>query len=296
MNEETIIMNESNPANDPQERNEKKSSAWKYVTLGGVSGILMGAGAMYAGTVYAKEPEEPEEVNTEESPTEHSEVNNTETAEVAVANVNNGVSFSEAFAAAREAVGPDGVFYWHGGIYSTHTAEEWNAMSEEQKHEFAQHINPETPASAVSTPTDNHPEIIVAERVHVNEQPDDPDVQQVANNSAETGNETIETAIQENFEQSGDVHIVGYGEAGGHLVVGYDTDDDSQADVALIDIDDSGNISNPDILIDDQGHSATIEQVMSYPDTDAQTAAMENPDVAPDMPDYMSDADMMMEV
>ena len=75
MNEETIIMNESTPANDPQERNEKKSSAWKYVTLGGVSGILIGAGAMYAGTVYAKEPEEPEEVNTEESPTEHSEVN-----------------------------------------------------------------------------------------------------------------------------------------------------------------------------------------------------------------------------
>ena len=39
MNEETIIMNENNSANEPQKRNEKKSSAWKYVTLGGVSGI-----------------------------------------------------------------------------------------------------------------------------------------------------------------------------------------------------------------------------------------------------------------
>ena len=60
MNEETIIENKplALKSGDAQptvtnhqfgEKKEKKGNAWKYVTLSGTSGILMGAGLLYAG-------------------------------------------------------------------------------------------------------------------------------------------------------------------------------------------------------------------------------------------------------
>ena len=51
MNEETIIQ--PRPTNEGQATTKKETSAWKHVTLGGVSGILMGAGLLYAGQVVA---------------------------------------------------------------------------------------------------------------------------------------------------------------------------------------------------------------------------------------------------
>ena len=46
-------------------------------------------------------------------------------------------SFGEAFADARAEVGPGGVFVWHGGVYSTYTAEEWGSMTLAERNEFA---------------------------------------------------------------------------------------------------------------------------------------------------------------
>ena len=55
--------------------------------------------------------------------------------------VSDEMSFSEAFAAAREEVGAGGVFEWNGNVYNTYYAEEWENMSEEEKDEFANHLN-----------------------------------------------------------------------------------------------------------------------------------------------------------
>lgn len=54
--------------------------------------------------------------------------------------VNDEMSFAEAFAAAREEVGAGGAFVWHGEVYGTYTAAEWNAMSEEQQQEWGSHF------------------------------------------------------------------------------------------------------------------------------------------------------------
>ena len=45
-------------------------------------------------------------------------------------------TFSEAFAQAREQVGPGGAFEWHGKIYGTYLADEWAMMTAEQKSAF----------------------------------------------------------------------------------------------------------------------------------------------------------------
>jgi hypothetical protein len=154
-------------------------------------------------------------------------------------------------------------------------------MTAEQKHDFAQKVQPEIRPDEVPTPTDAHPDVAVHQAVETTpEQPTaDSDVQVVSQQTAETS------------DDDSDVHIVGYGEVQGHVAVGLDTDGDGQADVAIIDVDDSGSLSNPDVLVDRQGNTATYGELNSEPDPNLQ-ASMENPDVAPDMPDYMNDANV----
>lgn len=278
MNEETIIQ--PRPSKDGQAEAKKTNGAWKHVTLGGVSGILMGAGLLYAGQAVAAN--KAEVVNNENATDAQQTENATETS-LPVAQMHNEMSFGEAFAAARAEVGPGGVFLWHGGIYNTYTAEEWDAMTPEQKDEFAHQVNPEIQADEIPTPTDHHPDIATAPTVHETE-----DVSVVNASDSQTDQQ-----VANNFEQEGDVHIVGYTNVEGHLAVGYDTDGDGLADVAIIDVDDNQEVSAPDIIMDNEGNMATIGDVMAEP-ADAQMASMENPEVAPDMPDYMNDADLSL--
>ena len=259
-NEETIYLDGINP----KEIGEKKDTpnSWKLVALGGVSGVLMGAGSLYAGQVVVKELESD---NKEES-----SFNETTENGLKVADVDQGMSFGQAFAAARAEVGPGGVFHWHGGIYNTYTEAEWNAMTAEQKHDFAQQVKPEISANEVPTPTDANTHIIVEHHVYHH------DINHSAND-VQTVEDVQEVHQQANNADS-DVHIVGYGEIRGHSAVALDMDSDGQADVAIIDVDDSGDVSNPDLVVDRDGNYATIgELVNSDPNMEA---ANETPDIS----------------
>lgn len=55
--------------------------------------------------------------------------------------VSDAMSFNDAFAVAREEVGPGGVFQWNGNYYSTYTAEEWNSMSDAEKLAYQQSVS-----------------------------------------------------------------------------------------------------------------------------------------------------------
>ena len=274
MNEETILekrpaVNNANAVTELKDKKQSNGGSWKHVTLGGVSGILMGAGLLYGGQVTAKELNKPEEATDEPVAEEAQAVDDG----LHVAATHDEMSFGQAFAAARAEVGPGGVFHWHGGIYNTYTADEWNSMTPEQKHDFAQQVQPEIDASHVSAPTDAHPDVASH---HVADAHDD-DVHVASDQTADTCD--------------ADFHIVGYAEVDGHLAVGLDMNNDGQADVAIIDVDDSGDLSNPDVVIDSSGHAATYGDIVNTPAPDPNMmASMDNPDVAPDMPDYMNDA------
>jgi hypothetical protein len=259
MNETTIL--EKRPKQNGQQETKKEGGAWKHVTLGGVTGILMGAGLLYGGQVAAKE------LNSEATPEEAQPAEDG----LKVAATHEELSFGDAFEVARAEVGPGGVFYWHGGIYNTYTAAEWNGMTPEQKQEFAQQVQPEIDAHHVSTPTDAHPEVA----------------------SQPTGAEDVQVVDhpEDTSTSDADVHIVGRGEIDGHEAVALDVDNDGDADVAIIDINDNEMVDNDDVVMDTHGNVARVGDLTN--DTDPnQMTAMENPDVAPDMPDYMNDANI----
>lgn len=274
INEETISQN--NPQIEGKKEVNKEENPWKLVTLGGVTGVLMGAGLLYGGQMAAKEldsAEAPEAVAPEAGETSHTLENG-----LKVAAVSDDLSFSEAFAQARAEVGAGGVFHWHGGIYNTYTADEWNSMSVGQKHDFAQQVQPEIRPDEVPTPTDANTHIVVEHHVyHHQDSAPAGDVHQAATEDVQM----VEQQIAENFDMGDDVHIVGYANAEGHLAVGYDTTGDGQADVAIIDVDDNFIPSDADVIVDREGNMARLGELNNEPDPNILTD-QEDPNAAAD--------------
>ncbi len=88
--------------------------------------------------------------------------------------VTDGMSFEQAFGAARNEVGMGGVFSWHGHWYNTFEKEEWTSLSLEQRQEYSEHItgeklpvrsyhSPPSVAKAETEATDPQPEPTIIE-------------------------------------------------------------------------------------------------------------------------------------
>lgn len=200
----------------------KKDHFWKVVLIGGLQGVMFDL-AGYAitsnrNTEHTTNKETDAEVQKEEVVEEIAAVEEEAVVEAATteteaevmleigdavsvaSNVNDGMSFSEAFASARAEVGPGGVFMWNGNLYSTYYEEEWSNMTDDQKEDFGEALYE---AAA-----------------------DYQEVSDASNQAAEEG-EQVEVYVAE-------VEVDGhYGEA-------YQYDDDEQIDEVWIDTDDDG--------------------------------------------------------
>lgn len=112
-------------------------NGWKPVTIGGISGIMLGATSMSVVSSSCATPVEAQEVNLPEtSPLRALADENITFAE----EVKDEMTFAEAFAAARAEVGSGGVFEWHGHLYGTYYADEWNKMTIEEKADYNSHF------------------------------------------------------------------------------------------------------------------------------------------------------------
>lgn len=326
-NEETIMNGNMQNANVATNAASAAGSVWKSVTIGGVSGILMGAGSVLGFNAHAAEkaPEldvdkEDEGVvisndkdGAEEAVAEAAaEVAAEEAVEpsvvdesvqqvqfIEVANVSDDMSFGEAFAAARAEVGPGGVFYWHGAIFNTYYAEEWAAMSDKEKLDFAQQLQPAVPVDdvVVDDIETAHVTIVhhegVVEHHHFHHHDD---------NAHAAGSSHQATARVDNtdgpdmsgFDMDG-VRIVGQAETDdGHVVVAYDATGDNEADFALVDVDNDLRVSGDDVLVTPEGDMITVAELQEISADemamDGDQLLAQNPDVAEDgMPDYMDD-------
>ena len=206
--------------------------------------------------------------------------------------VNDDMSFEDAFAVAREEVGPGGLFVWQGNVYNTYYAEEWNAMSPESQDAFVD------TASNVNIPLYNN--------VNDDYFAYEPDTAQDIMVAPEADDDVrIIGVYEENID--GQNMYIGELEMDGENVVLVDGDQDGLFDVLIADMDGDGmiadnefvDISSDGIMVSDLANGAIISDSESLVSNDGvndytgSPADYEAPDHS-DMPDYMNDADVSM--
>lgn len=229
--------------------NKNGGQFWKYVLIGGVPGIMLGSG----GTVVAENVVE--KVNEDVVPEEDAAAEELTPANVPVANVSDDMSFGEAFAAARAEVGAGGVFMWHGNLYNTYVADEWDAMSQEERAEFGDRVYDTCVAENDVTGDVDSVDVVAVE---------------------EEGVRVEEIGIVET--EDGDQMIVAVGSIDGEQVAFADVDCDGEIDIVA---DSHGNTySGEGISVEDLCEIAMADE--SYGVQDAMYEGT---------PDYMNDAD-----
>ena len=258
----------------------KAKEIWKPVTIGGVTGIMIGAGSMYA----VQPGEQSEERSVESDADEHSAV----PTDCTMATVSDDMSFGEAFAAARAEVGPGGVFTWRGNVYGTYMADEWEAMPDDEKDLFAMRASAVARDGNADIPQQEEPavdetvapnDVLLAERagqedvVEVVEDSDTSDDVSVEDNVyqevsddeqelvANVGNDADSntTTWDQIADENNDVRVIGYQDVeigDDHSVVMQELDVSGQR-VALIDVDKDGVA---DLAMTDLNHNYEMDE------------------------------------
>lgn len=217
---------------------EKKLN-WKEVTIGGVSGIVLGAAATAGIEAIAHGSDSDAHSTGKADIPEIGE--NVEVAE----NVNDDMTFSEAFAEARHEVGAGGVFVWHEQVYGTYYKEEWDAMSDEQKADYWAAVRG---TDVIEEPdAENDPEVVDAPEAEAeNIEEGDAVAEDEAEAEIDAEAETVEVEDAADVEDTMEPELVAAGEIGdGGYAELYDTTGNGQGDVAIVDVDADGQ---PDVV------------------------------------------------
>ena len=257
----------------------KRRPLWTSVAGGAGVGLFVGAGsAALFHTVQAAAASE----TTDEQPSidDGGNVPGLINDEVAVATgVSDDMSFSEAFAAARAEVGPGGVFEWHGGVYGTYYADEWNTMTAEERDAWSDNFNWGSHASESGSQgthyADNHSVDPVTPDV-----PEEPDP---------TPDPIPEPEPEPDIEVLGVVHdeetgatMAGY-TVDDNLAVFVDVDSDNVVDLVAYDANGDQQFGADEIIDVSDQHIAMSD----LPGVDPATDSLADND----LPDYVNDAD-----
>jgi len=210
-------------------KKEKKSkvgngSPWRKTAIGGITGMMLGS----AGTVAAHEV-----INHHDSHWGDLKM---------ATKVDDSQSFKEAFDAAHDEVGAGGVFTWHGNVYSTYSEKEWNALTEEQRDSFNEHVM--AIAKAEGTSADKHADVQAdAATNHVAQAHADEsdDVQIIGSDDTPDVSYAIDDVYIVNVDETPVVEVAELGDDADSL-----TADALQADAGTNYLADEGEVSSPD--------------------------------------------------
>lgn len=291
--EETKVINKTEKTESGKNSDKGNANNWAM----GVAGYAAGVASMAAKEVFAankgsngndmetpsavESPIEDENVETSDntvnnnmpeidpslSPSQEDVILATDEG-VRVAQVDDNVSFSQAFADARAQVGPGGVFEWRGKVYGTYYKEEWDNMSRAERAEYQSKID-------------------YKDVMHHDSQ--DSAVHQASTTHSE-------------LSDNGDIRIIGVETVDGPngqqmTVAGIEVNGDQ---ALLVDLDDNGTM---DILVHDDNGDGIIQESEIYDvsnagvdvaDLEQSYAQQNNLHYASNdgLPDYMNDADV----
>lgn len=284
-NEDTRLANETAPEKAQEQKKEVKNmSTLGAAAAGAAGGFVAGAAAGAAASAAAAPALEVVEENIEETAEETPEVNeaevllvNDEGVRVAHVEAN---SFSEAFAQARQQVGPGGIFEYNGQIYGTYYADEWNAMSAQERADYQARVSGVAP-----THHDHHAQTSSPGHAEVAPDAEMISVEPVDNEIHVLGVETVES-------ESGALRTMATIEVGGEVGLMVDVDNDGRMDVLFVDDNGDGRVQDYELMDISEAniHVAELEHLQAAQAGDLLYAS------ADDMPDYINDADSIMTV
>lgn len=280
----------------------KSAQNWRGAAVGAGAGVLMGAAGTILTSGASVDPDTPITPDPDDPDTPENPVWVDEKVPVATT-VTDEMSFSDAFSTARTEVGSGGVFEWRGNIYNTFTAEEWNAMSAEERAEFGSHFDwSETPVThdadepvvaQVETPHTVHPQ---TDPVVENPAPED-DIEVVSVDHPSSGQATYAVHEPEPVSDEPIVEVLGVEqhESGGYIgevlmdgqqVLFVDVDGDMVFDAIATDSNGDGQIS-PDEVTDISELQVSVNDLYALDNTENNMYLANN-----DEPDYVNDADV----
>ncbi len=272
--------------NNNSNNSKGKSSAAEFVA-GGAAGVILGAaGTFITSDVYAETGAE-EQQTTEEQNIHEGQHVAAEDVHMA-SGVNDDMSFSEAFSSARAEVGANGVFSWHGHLYSTYTADEWNALGESGQHEYSEALHAAGYTAHPVTVTEHHNEQPAEhpDPVHNEGHPEDA-------NRIDGEPEVVIDGVYSG-EQDGQEFIVGVGTVNGHAAMFVDSDIDGNVDQIAVDLNDNQTIDENEVFSGDSipmtDEQMVHNQSLNEPMPDDGIYSEEDPDYSNE--DYINNGQL----
>lgn len=261
-----------------ESKKNTSASSWKASAAGLGTGIILGSVSSLAAANRISPSWETEEVIPETDNNEEVEATPSYADEsISIAEgVNDEMSFSEAFAAARAEVGPGGAFEWRGNVYGTYTADEWNNMTADDRQEYFSHFNWSNAGSSSNNDAEanNDAEVSLDDdiEVHTVEEP----------GSAAVDNQEVEV-LGVAYDSDNNANIAAM-VIDGHDAIMVDVDNDGVFDVMAVDVNEDGQLSDNEIVNIAEAN-LTVSEVNSMAMGDIYATN-------DGLPDYVNDANV----
>lgn len=266
VDEQTQIIEET--VNEEQETSQESKLSSRVKKVAGVAGVAaagVAAGVVFTSMASGGNPEP----TTQAAHTAVPEGN------VKVAEVSDDMSFDEAFASARKQVGAGGVFEWRGKLYGTYYKNEWDAMSQADKDQYAANVFGTPQAKVHNENIQEHPRKDMPEDAEQNT-----NVQKVShqtNNqqdraeagSGEGGRYNIQQVygVRTVTDNNGNPMTMVEAKVNGHNAILCDINQDDKIDSMAIDANDDGQITQDEIIPVPQGSVLVSELGYGVPET-----------------------------
>lgn len=291
MKEETIydqtLVNEK--FCESQVKQSRKNGNGVKMSAAVFGGAVAGSAATFGGqAVAASIPEGVSVTDESNSPDEIPATTENSTMAAPVAQVNDEMSFSQAFASARQQVGPGGVFSWHGKVYGTYYKEEWDSMSADEKAEYQASVDYDhVPNHEYHNDVAQHTtQTDVSENNNIETQHNKPEADSPYETTHNTSDDSADMdihviSVEHDVNMNGQNVDVAVIEVDGHQGLLVDVDHDGIVEGAIVDFNDDGQVQEDEISPD---LSESQIQMPQMSDGDMYMAMND------DMPDYTNDA------
>ena len=270
VDEQTQIIEET--VNEEQETSQESKRSSQVKKVAGVAGVA--AAGVAAGAVFTSIASGDDAKTTQANAADkaHTAV---PAGNVKVAEVSDDMSFDEAFASARKQVGAGGVFEWRGKLYGTYYKNEWDAMSQADKDQYAANVFGTPQAKVHNENIQEPPRKDMPEDAEQNT-----NVQKVSdqtNNQQDRAEAGSDEGGRYNIQQVYGVRIVTdnngnpmtmvEAKVNGHNAILCDINQDDKIDSMAIDANDDGQITQDEIIPVPQGSVLVSELGYGVPET-----------------------------